>query len=93
MMKQEADFDSEKQIYLKQTWLDAFFIREEMLSETEKLEVSFIFSGLVAVLGSKEVKDSPLKMYELAQSELGKTIIAELGSMKKSCILHSFSPG
>ncbi len=69
---------------LKQTWFDAFSIKEELLSETERLEISFIFSGLVAVLGSKEVKDSPLKMYELAQSELGKTIIAELKKISAS---------
>lgn len=69
---------------LKQIWFDAFSIKEELLSETERLEISFIFSGLVAVLGSKEVKDSPLKMYELAQSELGKTIIAELKKISAS---------
>lgn len=63
---------------LKQTWFDAFSIKEELLSETERLEVSFIFSGLVAVIGSKEIKDSPLKMYELAETELGKKIITEL---------------
>ena len=69
---------------LKQTWFDAFSIKEELLSETERLEISFIFSGLVAVLDSKEVKDSSLKMYELAQSELGKTIIAELKKISAS---------
>lgn len=69
---------------LKQAWFDAFSINEELLSETESLEVSFVFSGLVAVLGSKEINDSPLKMYELAQTELGKTIIEELKRISAS---------
>ena len=33
---------------------------------------------------SKEVNDSPLKMYELAQTNLGKTIIAELKKISAS---------
>ena len=32
---------------LKQVWFDALSIREELLSEIERLEAEFIFAGLV----------------------------------------------
>lgn len=69
---------------LKRVWFDAFSIKEELLTEAENLEVNFIFAGLVSVLGSKEVGDSPLKMYGLAKTELGKAIVAELKKIAAS---------
>ena len=63
---------------LKDIWFDALGIREDLLSESEKLQVGFIFAGLVATLGSREVRESPLQMLMLAQTEIGRTILSTL---------------
>ena len=44
---------------LKEIWFNAFSVKEELLSTDEKLQVNFIFSGLVATLGSQEIRESP----------------------------------
>lgn len=71
---------------LKQIWFDSMSIQEELLSAEEKLQVDFIFAGLIAVLGSQEIKDHPLAMSSLSRSEIGKSIIT---SMKKIASAHS----
>lgn len=65
---------------LKTVWLDSLSIREELLTEDERMQICFISAGLVAVLGSQEVKNNPLFMSTLSQSEIGKTMIS---TMKK----------
>lgn len=65
---------------LKTIWFDSMSIKEESLSVDEKIQVCFIFAGLVAVLGSQETKDNPLSMSTLSQAEIGKAIIS---TMKK----------
>ncbi len=64
--------------FLKEAWFDAFSIHEEWLSEDEKLQVNFIFAGLVAILGSQEIKESPFSMAILSQTDMGKAIISIL---------------
>lgn len=66
--------------FLKEIWLDSFSIDEEMLTLEEKLQINFIFAGIVATLGSQEIKDSPLLMLNLVPSEIGRSM---LSTMKK----------
>ena len=66
---------------LKTIWFDSMSIKEELLSEDEKIQVSFIFAGLVSVLGSQEIKHNPLYMSTLSQTELGAAIITTLKNM------------
>jgi len=66
---------------LKKIWLSELSIREERLSPAEKLQIHFIFSGLVAALGSKEVRESPRLMASLAGTDLGAAAIAALKSI------------
>ncbi|MBQ7479127.1 MAG: TetR/AcrR family transcriptional regulator [Selenomonadaceae bacterium] len=63
---------------LQKIWFDAMSIKEELLSAEEKVQVRFVFAGLVAVLGSQEIKDCPLLMSSLSQTEIGKAFIAAL---------------
>ena len=63
---------------LKEIWFNAFSIKEELLSTDEKLQVNFIFSGLVATLGSQEIRESPLSMSILSQTEIGKAVISTM---------------
>lgn len=63
---------------LKQMWLGELGIDEERLSPEENLQICFIFSGLVAALGSPEVKKSPHVMATLSQTDIGKTAVATL---------------
>ena len=63
---------------LKTIWFDAMLIDEESLSDVEKMQVSFIFAGLVAVLGSQEMKADPLSMSALSQTDIGKAIITTM---------------
>ena len=66
---------------LIKVWFDALEIDGSGLSPVEQLQVDFIFSGLVSVLGSREVEGSPLIMTELSMTEIGKTAIATLKSI------------
>ena len=63
---------------LKTVWFESMSIKEETLSADEKIQVSFIFAGLVAVLGSQEIKDNPLSMSPLSQTEIGKAMISTM---------------
>lgn len=66
---------------LIKVWFEALEIDGSGLSPVEQLQVDFIFSGLVSVLGSREVEGSPLIMTELSMTEIGKTAIATLKSI------------
>lgn len=60
---------------LMATWFEFLSIEEGLLTEEEKLQVKFIAAGLVSVLGSEEVRDNPLAMSALSQTETGRAII------------------
>lgn len=60
---------------LKETWFEALAIREDQLTEIEKLQVRFIFAGLVATLGSDAVQNDPDTMPVLSQTEIGRSVI------------------
>ena len=63
---------------LKDVWLSSLHLKEDMLSPAEKLQVNFIFAGLVATLGSPEIQKKPLSLSALANSELGDAMMATL---------------
>ena len=63
---------------LKTVWFDSLSIKEELMSEDEMLQSRFISAGLVSVLGSQEIKNNPLAMSTLSQTEIGKVIIATM---------------
>lgn len=69
---------------LKEIWLDEFSIREDLLSAEDRLQIRFIFAGMVSVLGSPDVKEAPNLMTELALTSIGKTAIATLQSIAES---------
>ena len=69
---------------LKEIWFNAFSIKEELLSTDEKLQVNFIFSGLVTTLGSQEIRESPLSMSILSQTEIGKAVISAMKKISSS---------
>ena len=63
---------------LRQIWFDSMSIREDLLSEDEKMQVLFISAGFVEVLGSREINNNPLSMTILSQTEIGKAIITTM---------------
>ena len=69
---------------LKETWFETLAIKEDQLSEIEKLQIGFIFAGLVATLGSKAVQENPATMPLLAQTELGKTAIKTMKDISET---------
>ena len=64
--------------FLKEIWLNTFSIKEELLTLQEKLQINFIITGIIATLGSEEIKESPLLMLKLAQTEMGKAMVSTL---------------
>lgn len=64
-------------------WFDSMSIKEELLSEDERMQIRFITAGIVAVLGSNEVKDNPMFMSVLSQTEIGKAIISTMKEISK----------
>ena len=63
---------------LKDVWLSSLQLKEDMLSPAEKVQVNFIFAGLVATLGSPEIQESPLLLSVLVNSELGHAMVTTL---------------
>lgn len=53
-------------------------IDETKLDEIEKLSVEFTLSGIVALLGSKEVMVNPLLMLKMPETDIGKAALGEL---------------
>lgn len=75
---------------LIRVWFDALKIDASALSPEENLQVSFIFSGLVSVLGSREVKDSPLIMTGLSKTEIGKAAITTMKRISEETSTRPF---
>lgn len=65
---------------LKEVWLNSLQLKENMLSSEEKVQINFIFAGLVATLGSREIRQFPLTLSALVDSEIGR---AMMSTMKK----------
>ena len=63
---------------LKEIWFNSFRIKEKLLSLEEKIEVNFIFAGLVATLGSREAQEFPNVISMLAESEIGQAMVSTL---------------
>lgn len=63
---------------LKEVWLDTLRLKEDMLSPEERIQVNFIFAGLVATLGSREIRESPLALSSLVGSDLGHAMVSTL---------------
>ena len=70
--------------FLKKIWLESFSIKEELLTTEEKLQINFIFAGVIATLGSHEIQDSPFSMLNLAQTEIGKAMLSTLQKISLS---------
>ena len=63
---------------LMRIWFESMSIKEDLLSEDEKMQVLFISAGFVEVLGSQEINNNPLSMTVLSQTEIGKAIITTM---------------
>ncbi|MGT2715070.1 TetR/AcrR family transcriptional regulator [Streptococcus respiraculi] len=72
--------------FLKEIWLDSFSINEECLTTEEKLQLDFIFAGIVTTLGSQEIENNPLLMLKLVLSEIGKSMLL---TMKKISVAQN----
>ena len=64
--------------FLQEVWFDFFSIDKERLSTVEKLQADFVFAGLIATLGSREIQESPASMSLLVRTELGKAILSTI---------------
>lgn len=67
---------------ISDAWLSALCIDKNKLSQTEQLEVGFIFSGLVALLGSEIIKNNPLALTKLPETAMGKCAVKTLKAMQ-----------
>ncbi|MTB64153.1 TetR family transcriptional regulator [Streptococcus sp. zg-86] len=72
--------------FLKEIWLDSFSINEDRLTTEEKIQLDFIFAGIVTTLGSQEIEDNPLLMLKLVSSEIGKSMLL---TMKKISVAQN----
>jgi len=69
---------------LQNIWFEYLSIDEALLSKTERLQTTFIFAGLVAVLGSSELRDSPLAMTAMSQTKIGRAVVNTLKSISRA---------
>jgi hypothetical protein len=66
---------------LRDTWLNELGIDRKLLSVENRVQVEFIFAGLVAVLGSAMAAESPLVISQLATSPMGRVAVETLQKM------------
>ena len=66
---------------LRDTWLNELGIDRKLLSVEDRVQVEFIFAGLVAVLGSAMAAESPLVISQLATSPMGRVAVETLQKM------------
>lgn len=69
---------------LQDIWFEIFGIDKEILTPVEKLQVSFIFSGITSVLGSSILNEKPTYMIELVQSDIWKSAFSTIKEIAKS---------
>ena len=70
---------------LTNLWLDMVELTEDDLSQQDKDKISFIFGGLVSLLGGNEEPFEPERLLGVAESSLGRGVfetLAELASQK-----------
>lgn len=63
---------------MKKEWFNSMSIKEELLSTDERMQMRFISAGMAAVLGSQEMRENPLSMSILSQTEIGKAMISTM---------------
>jgi len=72
----------------KKSIIDAWFstadIKHEELTDEDRLVVEFIFSGLVAVIGSPLIEKNPSLFTSLLQRGIGREIITALNQITKA---------
>ncbi|MBO7702321.1 MAG: TetR/AcrR family transcriptional regulator [Eggerthellaceae bacterium] len=66
---------------LRDIWFGELGIDGKLLSTDDRVQVEFIFTGLVAVLGGAEAAESPLVMARLAASPMGRASMMALREM------------
>ena len=66
---------------LRDIWFDELGIDADLLSSEDRVQVEFIFAGLVAVLGSAEAAESPFAVSRLAASPMGRASMMVLRGM------------
>lgn len=67
----------------KEVWFSSLSIDENKLSPKEQLEIEFLFSGLIAVLGSDNIRNNPKTMSVLPTTEIGQCAIKTLKRIAK----------
>jgi len=73
---------------LKEVWLNSLRLKENMLSSEEKIQVNFIFAGLVATLGSKEIRQFPITLSALVESEIGRAMMSTMREIASRLVVE-----
>ena len=63
---------------MKNIWFQVANIDESTLGEMDKLSIEFALCGIIALLGSSEVKENSLLMLQFPKTDIG---IATLGTL------------
>lgn len=69
------------QTKLRNNWCLAMGIEYDTQPEYKKMELDFIFAGLVELIGSDMVSENPSKLLEFLEGDLGKGIIKTMNSV------------
>lgn len=65
-------------------WLKAVGVCEDDLTDAARLDLTFIISGLMAVLGSDRCRDNPLVLSDIVNRPLGRGIAATLKHIRQA---------
>ena len=83
-MRRDSAFLNEiVRIRIQKEWLVAAGVIEEQLTQENKVDLDFIFSGVVAIMGSEQFEENQQAIASLNKRVLGKGIIDTCGDTGK----------
>lgn len=69
--------------YIRKNWLLSLNITEDNLSENEKVDLEFIISGMISLLGKDFSQNNILRVLGIFDRDLGKAIHSTLTNLKE----------
>lgn len=69
--------------YIQRNWLSSVGITEQELTEDERMELEFIFSGMMSVLGKNFSAESIASFLRIFDRALGKAVLSTFTALKE----------
>lgn len=70
--------------YIQGNWLASVGMTEQDLTEVERMELDFIFSGMMSILGKKDFSAESIAAFlRMLDHELGQAVLSTFAALKE----------